>query len=166
MNANKINKLQSLADEKGCTLALAQYCGPKQTTVAYMLTGLWDAILDADEDGDPLDYELTMWAKKCVSCGTSEWFYANPDAPVTFQWPLVPMGRCNERLHSLWAMLKRQYARMCDMVDDAEKTAKAIKDFENVHGSTRPSLDQQNYVALAIAEKARWRAYGISRSRR
>lgn len=166
MNANKINKLQKLADEKGCALALAEYCGPKQTTIAYMLTGLWDAILDAAEDDEPLDPELTEWAQRCVSCGTSEWFYANPDAQVTFQWPLVPMGRCNERIHGLWAMLKRQYARMCAMVDDAEKTDKAIKDFEAVHGSTRPSLDQQNSIALAMAEKAKWRAYGMSSYRR
>lgn len=161
MNANKINKLQTLADEKGCTLALAQYCGPKQTTIAYMLTGLWDAILDAAEDDDPLDYELTMWAGKCVACGTSEWFFAHPDAPVTFQWPVTPLGRDNERIHGIWAMLKRQYARMCAWVDDCEKTEKAIKEFEDVHGSTRPSLDQQNSIALAMAEKARWRAYGM-----
>lgn len=166
MNANKINKLQKLADEKGVTLALAQYCGPKQTTIAYMLTRLWEAILDADDDEDPFDPELTGWARRCMACDTSEWYFAHPEAPVTFQWPVTPLGRDNERLHGLWPMLKREYARMCAMVDDAEKTENAIKEFEAVHGSTRPTLDQQNSIALAMAEKARWRAYGISNYRR
>lgn len=161
MNANIINELQNCLTDADVEKRMAQFLGPKQSTIAYMLTGLWDGILDAAEDDDPFCCDITEWAHSCVSCEGLAYLYENPDCPVTFQWPCVPLGRDNDRLHGLWSMLKRSYKRMNEFAADAEKTAAAIKEFEAVNGDTRPAMSTQDSITYAIAEDAKWRKYGL-----
>lgn len=141
--------------------AYSQPKGPKMQTLAYMATSLWEAIIDAEEADEPFSEPFTAWAHMAMSCGTVEWFYANPDQVVTLEWPTYPLGRDNDRFHMLWDLLKRQYYAASRCRAEVESTEKAIKEFEEVHGSTTDAA--QHHAEMISACGSQESSFALAR---
>lgn len=155
------NQLVTIAlPEREVRNRMFKLCGPKQQSRAWMFTALWESILDASDDDVPFSLDLTVWAKSALECDTVAYFYNNPDQVVCVEWPFIPMGEENVRLHGLWDALRLQYRRMKEAVADNQATEKAIEEFESVHGSTTDAERRAAFVALARESKAKWQMIG------